>query len=316
MAGLRNIIETLRKSSGDVILSRIDRMLLQRNEATTEIEPWLHPSAMVPWQKGWEHVCPRELFYTRFAPIQRWPKKLLHEDFTPRFFRIVDNGQWVHRRWQAYLIASGMVNPMMGVGWEIPVHDPDIGILGHGDAIVYPEAAGHNVVELEYYDHGVPKFRSDGSFVYHIRSNGGVWQPKGDPVLVDIKSIKDQYWNLLHTVPQSEHIVQMTCYLALLNIKKCHLMYECKNTQLVKEIVMRLDLDQWALFRRILLHVARSKKQGKLPDRICRSAIGKRAQECPWVNVCFGFKTYQQLIQIQGSEHGKEKRTAVKRKVS
>jgi len=81
MPGLKTIIDSLKASSGDAILSRVDRMLLQRNEATTEVEGWLHPSSMVPWKKGWEHICPRELFFTRFAPIEKWPKELLHEDF-------------------------------------------------------------------------------------------------------------------------------------------------------------------------------------------------------------------------------------------
>ncbi len=306
MAGLKTIIDALKKTSGDVILSRIDRMLLQRNSVTAEVEEWLHPSSMVPWKKGWDHICPRELFYTRFAPIERWPKELLHEDFSPRFFRIVDNGQWVHRRWQAYLIQAGMTDPVMGAGWEVPVHDPDLGILGHADAIVYPEAAGVNQVELEFYDHGVPKFTAEGGFVYKVRSNGGTWKPVGEPVLIDIKSIKDEYWRMLHREPQSEHAVQMTCYMALLNLKKTHLIYECKNTQNVKEIVLRLDMDQWARFRRILVEVDRAKKEKRIPDRICRSGVVQRAQECPWVQQCFAYSTYKQLIQIGGVGHGKK----------
>jgi hypothetical protein len=310
--GLKTIIDSLKRTSGDAILSRVDRMLLQRNEATTEIEEWLHPSAMVPWKKGWEHVCPRELFYTRFAPIGRWPKELLYDDFDPRFFRIVDNGQWVHRRWQAYLIQAGMVDPALGVGWEIPVYDSELGILGHADAIVYPEASVVNRVEIEFYDHGVPKFNSDGSMVYHILSNGGKWLPYGEPVVADIKSIKDEYWRMLHSAPQPEHAVQMTCYMALLKIKKTHLIYECKNTQFVKEIVLRLDLDRWAKFRSILVAIARAKKEKRLPERICRSAVVQRAQECPWVDACFGFSTYKQLVTIKGIEHGKEKKSAAR----
>jgi hypothetical protein len=306
MPGLKTIIESLKRTSGDVILSRIDRMLLQRNSVTTEVEEWLHPSALVPWKKGWDHICPRELFFTRFAPIERWPKELLYEDFSPRFFRIVDNGQWVHRRWQAYFVESGMTDPVKGVGWEVPVHDPELGILGHADAIVYPDAAGVNVVEMEFYDHGVPKFTADGGFVYKVKSNGGVWKPVGRPVLTDIKSIKDEYWQLLHSEPQPEHAVQMACYMALLGLRVCHLMYECKNTQNVKEIVQRLDLDQWARLRKILLDIDRAKREKRLPLRICKSGVVQRAQECPWVNTCFAVNTYPQLVQIKGEKHGEK----------
>jgi hypothetical protein len=297
MPGLKTIIDSLKASSGDAILSRVDRMLLQRNEATTEVEGWLHPSSMVPWKKGWEHICPRELFFTRFAPIEKWPKELLHEDFSPRFFRIVDNGQWVHRRWQAYLIQAGICNPLKGVGWEVPVHDPELGVLGHADAIVYPEAV--NKVELEYYEEGTPKFTSSGGFVFKVLSNGGQWRFAGEPVLVDIKSIKDEYWRMLHSEPQSEHAVQMTVYMAGLDLKACHLIYECKNTQLVKEIVLRLDLDQWAQFRKILVDIDRAHKDKRLPERICRSGVVQRAQECPWVNTCFATSTYSKLVQIK-----------------
>ena len=303
MPGLKTIIDSLRKNSGNVVVGHVDRMLMRRNEVAASTDNWLHPSALVPWKKGWEHICPRELWYTRFAPIARWPKDLLQDDFTPRFFRIVDNGQWVHRRWQCYLIQAGMTHPELGVGWEVPVQDPELGLLGHADAIVYPEAAGVNRVEIEFYDHGVPKYTKTGGFVYRILSNNGRWQSVGTPVLIDVKSIKDFYWQSLQLAPQPEHQVQITCYLALLKLLKCHFLYECKNTQEVKEIVFRLDKDRWAFFRKVLLDVKYAHQHKFLPPRICRSGVVARAQECPWVDVCFKHKTYEQLVQIKEKAH-------------
>jgi hypothetical protein len=306
LTGLRTIIETLKKTRNDPLLSVVDKMLLLRNEVATEVEGWLHPSALVPWRKGWEHICPRELFFTRFADIGKWPKELLQDDFSPRTFRIFDNGQWVHRRWQIYLIQAGMVDPRKGVGWEVPVHDPKIGILGHLDALVYPESAGVNRVSIRYYDHGIPQFSADGGLIHKIESNDGQWIAKGKPVIVDVKSTKEEYWKALHAKPMLEHQVQMSCYMAVLKIPVAHLLYENKNTQEVKEIVYSLERGPWHKFRKILLDVDRARKERRLPERICRSALGQRARECPWVDPCFRTQKFSQLIQI---EHGHTKKT-------
>jgi hypothetical protein len=307
MPALKTIIDTLKRGRGDRLVSAVDRVLLQRNQVATQVEGFLHPSSLVPWRKGWGHICPRELFYTRFANFQHWPATLLQDDFSPRTFRIFDNGQWVHRRWQIYLILAGMVHPEIGVGWEVPVQDVQLGLLGHIDAIAYPESAALNEVRIEYFDHGIPKFTSTGGLVFEIVSNGGKWIQKGKPVVVDVKSMKEEYWHTLHNQPMSEHAVQMTCYMALKNISEAHLLYENKNTQEVKEIAFPLDRFQWAKFREILLEVNQACHEERLPDRICHSALGNRARECAWVGICFSSMKFPQLVQI---EHGHAKKTA------
>jgi hypothetical protein len=291
---LKTIISSLKEHSLGTLVPLVDRKLLERNQMYTEIEEWLHPSSIPTL----ETICPRALFFDKFTPIEKYPKKLLLDDFSPRTYRIFDNGHAVHRRWQMYLIEAGVIDPAIRKGWEVPVFSEELGVIGHADGIAYPDAKNDCIVRR--LDGGSPLLTDEGFQVADSKGGAVNWSPAGEPVLVEIKSMRDDQWRWL-IEPLPSHTVQTTCYMALLDLRSCVTIYESKDTQQVKEYHRGFRPDLWHAFRKIFKLVQQSRRKQVLPEGVCASVMDKRAGQCPWADVhCFTTKSYAQLISIEG----------------
>ena len=291
MSFIRNVISALKANPDGIVLPHVDRYLLGRNEIYDSIDEWIHPSS-VP---ALDSICPRSIFFDKFTPIEKYPKKLLIEDHSPRTRRIFDNGHSVHRRWQAYLVESGIVHPDKGVGWEIPIRDEELGVLGHVDAVCYPDS--RNRVSLKYSDNGSPLLTEKG-FVIE-RSEPKHLTFTGNPVLADIKSVRDAKWRTL-IEPVIIHKVQVTCYMAVLKINTAVLIYESKDTQEAKEFIVRFDPVLWASLYKVFSDLQRHRQKKTLPPKICDTPHCARAEKCDWADPCFSIRSYKELVHING----------------
>lgn len=295
MPGLKDLINTVRKNSGKSILPLLDALYLSRN-GEKEPDGFVHPSSA---GKS-EEICAREVFFGRFTPPEKFPKGMLVESHSPRTHRIFDNGDFVHLRFQTACIEAGIMDPRKGVGWEIPVESQELGIVGHADGIVYPESRNLGEVKVSKLPSG------HGNSALPLLSENGLsfrfskkWKLTGNPALLEIKSIGERYYVLLSS-PLPAHQMQAMCYMALLKLQECFVVYENKNTQEVKEFCLKFNAVAWEKFRKTLLLVSDCHKKKKLPARtVCSSALSARALECPWSKMCFQTSSFTELITVK-----------------
>ena len=121
------------------------------------------------------------------------------QEFTPKTLRIFDNGHGVHERLENYLMKAGVL---------------------------------------------VEKERSVSLTQYHIRGRcDGIVQLNGKRGVLEIKSINAKGFarevRYRHTgrgeLPKKEHVVQTMMYIHLLGLHGGVILYECKDTQELKE---------------------------------------------------------------------------------
>jgi hypothetical protein len=224
-----------------------------------------HPSA---WGS-----CLRKIAYQHYNDHFHFYEQQPHE-LNMRFERIFDNGHAIHERWQSYLDNAGFLRGL----WKCPV--PSCGIVyGSGEplGIFNPVRAGGfrcecgnekflSYEELTVASEAQYNFKGAVDAVVDVRGTQHATDSDMDVFVVDFKSMKHDYFlDLVHA--KWEHVVQVHIYMWLLGLKAAVVVYECKNTQNLKEMFVPRDD---ALVERIkgeaewLVKVI---KRGKLPRR-------------------------------------------------
>jgi CRISPR/Cas system-associated exonuclease Cas4 (RecB family) len=185
-------------------------------------------------------MCPRKLYESYLVTSTVAPEG------NPNLSRIFDNGKHVHLRIQKYLKDSGIL-----IEDEVEFYNEDFEICGSADGII----------EL------------DGSL--------GV---------VEIKSINtDGFLKLIK--PKPEHIEQLNIYMYCLrrtwldnpdpdskDLTWGSILYECKNTQKMKEYTVEIDYRLLSkLFKKVAL-VREYLKEGKVPSKVSH-------RDCKWCEI-------------------------------
>jgi hypothetical protein len=286
-------------SRSGVVMPLVDLHLLDRNRPATEVEGYIHPSSLPPP----DLVCPRALALEMYTPFEKVPLEELAVRHDAQTHRIFDNGTAAHRRYQALFIEMGVCHPEVRLGWEIPVESEKLRIRGHADAVIYPAAFQKNHIRIErggLANGEVALTRPDGGFQYT-----GTWQPYGDPLLIEIKTMNDFMWSKA-VEPLAHHLVQANLYAGLLaqslypGLKRIAFLYENKNDQLVKEFLKPADAACFREYARLAEAAALSPKLG-LPKRVCHSEDEGVDRECGWHTLCFATKNYKELVQLNGT---------------
>jgi hypothetical protein len=316
-----DLLEDLKNHHTGVVGPLVNRFLQERNHAAG-VEPYVHPSSMPPM----EDLCLRQLFLSLYTPEKIYPKKLLLREHSAKTHRIFDNGTSIHRRWQAYFIEMGICDPRVYEGWEISILDEALVLKGHADAVIYPAAYKQNIVRLQragLANGEVPLTTPLGGFAYKVydpvakewidwktdlwfaqnepKTRKRWWRPYGKPYLVDFKSIYENGYRAL-AAPYPQHERQVTAYAGWLrenlypDLVQWLIIYENKNTQMVREFEGTLDLNRWSAMRSNLSAVKEHKDRQTLPERICKSGICERARHCDFAKVCFAAKSYKHLM--------------------
>ena len=246
-----------------------------------------HPSA---WGS-----CLRRIAYQYYNENFNFLKKQPYE-VDLRMERIFDNGHRLHDRWQDYLDKAGVLRGL----WRCPnptcgkMHGKDEKLGIFNPARVDPDFRCDcgNTEELVYEELTVksdPKYNFEGN-VDAIVDVSGTRSASGqafDIFVVDFKSMKDNLFVDLEAA-KWEHIVQTNIYMWLLDLQAAVVVYENKNDQKMKEMLIPRDD---ALIERIKSEaewLARVLESGKLPPRpegFFKSKFPCRF--CEFVDVCF-----------------------------
>lgn len=246
-----------------------------------------HPSA---WGSCLRKVA-YQYYNEKFDFLKRKPY-----DVDLRMERIFDNGHGVHARWQDYLDNAGILRGL----WRCP--NPACGkVHGKGEKLgifnparVDPDFRCDcgNTEELLYDELTVesdPKYNFKGN-VDAIVDVSGTKSATGqdfDVFVVDFKSMKDNLFVELDH-PKWEHIVQTNIYMWLLDLPAAVVVYENKNDQKIKEMLVPRDE---SLIERIkseaewLARVLESGKMPPRPDGFFKSKFPCRF--CEFVDHCF-----------------------------
>lgn len=112
----------------------------------------------------------------------------------------------------------------------------------------------------------------------------------GWPYVVEIKSIKgtgDYGFEKLGAYPQADHRGQVNQYMGLSGVHAGWILYECKNTQQLKEYFVRFDEEAFRLVERDRVDVVlRHVRAGTLPDKITEVDGCGGKDRCKYYSVC------------------------------
>ena len=243
-----------------------------------------HPSA---WGS-----CLRKIayqFYNEKKPfLKRSPS-----DLDLRIERVFDNGHGMHFRWQEYLTNAKVLRGYWSCKTcqEMYGNKEKLGIFSplQTDSS-WKCKCGKN--ELEYHEVTVcsdSKYNFKGNVDAVIDLRGSEFE-KGndyDVYVVDFKSMKDSYFSELKQ-PKHEHVVQTHIYMYILDLKLAIVLYENKDNQQVKEMLVPRDerlikkIKEEAIW---LKKVLRNNKLPNRPDGFTRSKFPCRF--CEFSKICF-----------------------------
>lgn len=212
--------------------------------------------------------------------------------------RIFDNGHSVHARWQKYLDGSGVLrgywkctNPMCNAVYG---EKEKLGILNPLRKDPCWKCRCGNNISLEYQEIRVKSdttYNFDGhcDAVIDFRGTPYERQDKYDLIVVDFKSIKDEHFaDITEYKPKHEHVVQVNIYMWILDLHGSVVLYENKNTQMVKEIFVPRDdklienVKEQAIWMR---NVLKDKKLPNRPDGVSPSRMPCRF--CEFAAFCW-----------------------------
>lgn len=127
-SGLKRLLDL---STDSWLASYVDDHLVKSR--TPRVDPgWFHPSEL-------STPCDRRLAFSYLGI----PKK--ESGHTAKLLRIFHNGDWVHRRWQSYLRAFGLL-----IGREVKFEVDNPPIRGSADAVIrHPVSGNSSVVEIK-----------------------------------------------------------------------------------------------------------------------------------------------------------------------
>ena len=209
--------------------------------------------------------------------------------------RVYDNGHGMHARWRDYLDAA---NVLRGV-WKCPRCEvlcgdkEPLGILNPSNKEGWSCEKCKTTRKMQYEELLVrsdPRYNFEGHVdaVVDLRGTQFSTKPELDLMVVDFKSIKDDYFDDIIEHAKPEHVVQVTIYMWLLDLRSAMLIYENKNTQEVKEILVLRDekkVDEIKKQAEWLVEVLRHRRLPSRPNGYSRSGFPCRF--CDFVDSCY-----------------------------
>lgn len=168
--------------------------------------------------------------------------------------------------------------------WEPPVRDEEAMICGNTDGIVLPDPTSKYLLDIKTVDQ-----RIFDSLVQPLVKNKHQLQ-----LYLCIKERERQEF-LKKLAENPEIMKQFEADPDLLEVMRMPfkggiLLYIARNSAKPKEYFVPLDQEAWDYYeeqRKLAIETLSLLKSGQLPERICRSPMLKRAQECPARSVCF-----------------------------
>ncbi len=160
--------------------------------------------------------CSRSIVYG----ILGYPSK----PFEPKTLLIFENGTYFHDRIENICgnLKDIMITP------EFSFSDKELNVSGRSDMIIrniYPHKPSNKIITL--YDK--EKLLYEG--------------PDNSAMIVELKSIKEKgfLWIVKTNKPDEKHVKQLHLYMYLTGIRAGLLLYENKNTQDIKEFLIKYD---------------------------------------------------------------------------
>jgi hypothetical protein len=230
----------------------------------------------------------------------------------PRTRRIYDNGKYVHKRIQEYLLKQGML--LMD---EVPVINEQYNIQGHTDGIV---ARGSELIVLEIKSIKMENFnelkdaqpehkKQAHSYLFCLEERRKYLRATYKNDVAFLKSGKERskyYESFYQHLKDGEKYTreEKIAYQVGLNMKKdkilfkcaephtkCSILYECKNTQNLKEyLTSSKDATAKMEIKGILedcTYLDRCVKDGTVPEREGTSKSCKMCHFCDFQNKCW-----------------------------
>ncbi len=196
----------------DIIDDTLIRMNIEESAKHNSIGKF-HPSAV--------GQCLRAIGYSMLGREALSPE--------PKGLRIMDNGTYMHDRTEKCLRNSGIV-----ITSELPLKDPELLISGRLDVVIKnikEHVSNKNIIKL-----------------VNPNNNQQIYEgPSNDLMIVEIKSINDGGFNPNQNTrypkefPKPENVDQIQLYMHMTGIHDGLLLYENKNDQQLKEVLVDYD---------------------------------------------------------------------------
>jgi len=105
----------------------------------------------------------------------------------------------------------------------------------------------------------------------------------GIPYVVEIKSVNA--FKFKNEIPEPDHIKQLQLYLHFFKIKEGILLYENKDTQELKEFIIKYDEETVKELLKFFSELKKNVEESRVPD-IPPNIEDRRCQFCPYLEVC------------------------------
>lgn len=291
---LKNLFNIAKQ--GDGLVKQLDQFLLKNNKHSDDQDRknvTNSPSSALG--------CIRANYYQRQG-IEKDP-------IEPRVRRIFDNGHEVHKRLQKYLMDMGVL--LMD---EVPLHNAEYEIQGHTDGIMtlkknpkiveILEIKSINAHQFSALKEPKPEHRAQAQVYIFCAEEHRKYLKAKYPTHSDFKKStlirKKKYRKLYlhlkdgakytkeekikHKVSQHMQMDEIL-YNVVKPIEKAVVLYECKNTQELKEFAIEVDQD---VMNEVLEKYAEANKhwaEQTLPCRECKNK--SEGRWCSYVHHCF-----------------------------
>jgi CRISPR/Cas system-associated exonuclease Cas4 (RecB family) len=225
---------------------------------------YFHPSEF--------HECVRKLAY-KFYEVEG------KNTITPDLQRIFDNGHYMHDRYVQYFRNIGIIYGVWVCANPLCSHkigeDEDIGIKE-------PEEPCEKCGCDKYFYHEVNVNNKEHWFSGHVDC---IFKLSGDFSLVDFKSMNSRMFGQLRE-PLEKHVIQITIYLWILDMKSGFLLYENKDTQKMKLYEVERNAELVEQIKKRAMGLKKILQQKKLPKRPFKKD-SKQCKSCQFKKVCW-----------------------------
>lgn len=215
------------------------------------------------------------------------------ESVDDRIERVFDNGHYAHFRWQNYLTNSKIMRGYWRCARCGVVYGKEnrLGIFSpiQQDASWCCKCDGNEVSYQEIEVQSPPEYNFKGNVDAVIDLRGSEWEQGNefDVIVIDFKTMKDEYFSDLREA-KHEHVIQVHIYMWLLDCQIAIVLYENKDNQSIKEMVVPRNekiIDKIKEESLWLVDVIRHKK---LPDRPSEFSQHKfPCRMCEFRKICY-----------------------------
>lgn len=266
------------------VMQLVKPYLVQKALSNSRRYNIFHPSA---WGS-----CLRKVAYQFYNEQDRFLQRSA-DDVDTRLELVFDNGHKTHFRWQEYLTNAGVMRGYWRCAQCGVVYGKDekMGIKSPLQAdSSWKCQCGHQ--SLEYEETTVqsePQYNFKGHVdaIVDLRDTPWAQNNEYDVFVVDFKTIKDDMFSEL-TQAKYEHVVQTNIYMWILGLKLAVVLYENKDNQTVKEMLVPRDDALIEGIKKEALWMVDVLRHGKLPARPSGfSRSGFPCRFCEFRDLCY-----------------------------